>query len=442
MPICFNRLPFNMKNPLHRTQSWGAVMSEVRYLKNLIHVKKNFLILFSVMLSARSGGGSDNSSETLDSSHPGASIYAPYCSKCHGSPGQGLSASAINGTAYSLDHLTNTIAETMPPSNTSAYEGSCASDVANYIVTTIEDANFEDGGDDNQGSSQADDLSDFYAQNIEAEIVQPKCALCHNNERLAQETNLVLNTDSDNATDNLNLFSTYYSSDANAHANILSKVRGGSAHGGGVQLACDEEVFKNLQDFLQLLGRASAQGDVICSGSLFEGISLTNSPTTLRRSALIIAGRLPTDDEYTLAQTNDKGLKAAIKGLMSGDNFHEFLVRGANHNLLSKALIGDGDLKYADRHDAHYLELLNRSYAANIAGRAGDENADGEFIDSKGSSHLTNNAFQKDIGFSTEPLNFLLFLPHMISRESNFKVLKDSLSLLTDRCFNFTHSPN
>lgn len=361
-------------------------MSEVRYLLNLMKLKRVVLTLFTITLNAcGGGGGSDSAPEPRDSSHPGASTYAAYCSGCHGTEGQGLSASALNDIAYPIEQLTTTISDTMPPANTSACEGSCASNVADYILTAFTEPDSDDGSedsndDDGQDTENPDDLTSFYSQVIEPEIVQTKCVLCHTNGGLAQETRLILSAGVDNATQNMNIFSTLYDSDANIHSQILSKARGGSAHGGGVQLTCDDSDFQNLESFLQMLGGPASPGDVICSGALFEGVSLTSSRETLRRAALIVAGRFPTDDEYNLAETNDSGLRTAIRGLMVGENFHEFLVRGSNDNLLSKALAGDGDLKFADRHDVHYPELSNRSYAANIAAQEGDESAGGEFI--------------------------------------------------------------
>jgi len=358
-------------------------MSKLHCLPKFIPLTKIAFILFASMLSACSVDAPDELVLARDSSdHPGAPLYYEHCASCHGAQGEGLVASALNDTTHSSDQLTHLIADTMPPSNISACDGSCASDVTDYILSELLQTQNPDNGDDDAGggNTSPQDLASFYAQFIEPQVAQAKCALCHNSNGIAQETNLVLNLGDDHASFNQAVFFNYYQQDPNAHASILSKVRGGGAHGGGVQLACDDDAFKKLEDFLQMLGESQAPGDLICSGALFDGITLTNARETLRRAALMVTGRLPSDAEYTLAQGNDSTLKDAIKGLMSGDNFHEFLIRAANDNLLSKALAGDGDLKFADRHDVHYPELSNRSYQANIASQGGDESADSNFI--------------------------------------------------------------
>ena len=356
-------------------------MSKLHYLPGVMPLTKIVLIFFATMLSACSVDAPEELGSARDiSDHPGASIYYQQCASCHGNQAEGLAAWALNDATHSTDLLSNLISDTMPPSNISGCVDTCATDVADYIVSELLQAPDEDNRGASDDDTNPEELDSFYAQFIEADIVQAKCALCHNSNGIAQETSLILNIGNDQATYNQNAFSNYYYADANGHANLLSKVRGGSAHGGGVQLACDDDAFKKLEDFLQLLGANEAPGDLICSDSLFDGVSLTNSRETLRRAALIIAGRLPTDNEYTLAQSDDSTLRSTIKALMTGDNFHEFLIRGANDKLLTKALAGDGDLKFADRHDVHYPELSNRSYDSNIATLAGDENAASEFI--------------------------------------------------------------
>ena len=57
---------------------------------------------------------------------------------------------------------------------------------------------------------------------------------------------------------------------------------------------------------------------------------------TLRRAALIFAGRIPTDAEYAAAQSGGAALRATIRGLMTGPEFHEFLIRAANDRLLTE----------------------------------------------------------------------------------------------------------
>ena len=69
--------------------------------------------------------------------------------------------------------------------------------------------------------------------------------------------------------------------------------------------------------------------------TLFDTVRMAPARKTLRRAALIFAGRIPTDAEYAAAQGGAAALRATIRGLMTGPEFHEFLIRGANDRLLT-----------------------------------------------------------------------------------------------------------
>ena len=69
--------------------------------------------------------------------------------------------------------------------------------------------------------------------------------------------------------------------------------------------------------------------------TLFDPVRMAPLRKTLRRAALIFAGRVPTEEEYASIYGGGRTLRAAIRSLMTGPEFHEFLVRGANDRLLT-----------------------------------------------------------------------------------------------------------
>ncbi|OUS28649.1 hypothetical protein A9Q99_11595 [Gammaproteobacteria bacterium 45_16_T64] len=363
-------------------------MTTVRSLQKMISVRRAMTFLTVAALSCSlsgcgggGGGGSDSGSGSGDPSGSaviGENEYSANCAGCHGAEGQGGVGPALNDVAYTLEELIDTIDSTMPPSNPSACEGDCAEDVAEYIFAELMGEDIP--VDDDEEPEPDVTASEYYEQHVETDIVQSKCALCHTNGGLAQSTDLLFTQGNNRASRNEAVLTNFFYSQDDAYTYILSKVRGGSAHGGGVQLACEDSGFSALENFLQLLMGDDAPSDELCAEAFWEGIEMADAQHTLRRASLIIAGRLPGDDELLLAETGESGLRQALRNIMEGENFHEFLLRGANDRLLTKAFVGDGDLKFGDRHDVHYPELSNRSYAANIAAMEGDENADGEFI--------------------------------------------------------------
>ena len=90
---------------------------------------------------------------------------------------------------------------------------------------------------------------------------------------------------------------------------------------------------------------------------------------TLRRAALIFAGRIPTDAEYAAAQGGADALRATIRGLMTGPEFHEFLIRAANDRLLT-----DRRGTVIDHHADFLVDFSNEAYRRAAEGYAkGDD---------------------------------------------------------------------
>ncbi|MHC4917864.1 MAG: discoidin domain-containing protein, partial [Planctomycetota bacterium] len=69
-----------------------------------------------------------------------------------------------------------------------------------------------------------------------------------------------------------------------------------------------------------------------------EGVTLLSNAQTLRKAALLLAGRLPTEAEYEQAQ-DEAGLRQAVKGLMQGEGFVEFIYRTANEWFLTAGMV-------------------------------------------------------------------------------------------------------
>jgi hypothetical protein len=71
--------------------------------------------------------------------------------------------------------------------------------------------------------------------------------------------------------------------------------------------------------------------------SFLTEVILEPRQATLRRAALLLQGRIPTDAE-TNSTVSDETLRAILRGLMEGPAFSEFVVTGVNDRLLTEAL--------------------------------------------------------------------------------------------------------
>jgi hypothetical protein len=214
-----------------------------------------------------------------------------------------------------------------------------------------------------------------FEQTIAKTIIGERCANCHIEGGIASVTPLIFQPgvgDTDVYANNYQVFTNYLQSDPDAPERVLAKVRGVS-HGGGVQVPATSDEFQDLSSFINDVANCSDCGGG-SAGDFWEDIVLASPEATLRRAALILAGRLPTSAELeAVANASDEQLRQAILDLMQGDGFHQFLLNGANDRLLTDAFLNEAagvDLRPATPNHPQYPELPGREYEATLDGSA------------------------------------------------------------------------
>ena len=201
-------------------------------------------------------------------------------------------------------------------------------------------------------------------------IVQSKCVTCHVEGGVSGNTRLVFVTDADanHLSKNLNAFRSLLAELEDGAEYILGKIQGVS-HGGGAQVPAGTDEFADMERFLGLLdGGGSGPSAGITPATLFDGVKMEPSRSTLRRAAIVFAGRIPTDEEYaSIEHGGIASLRAAIRGLMTGPGFHDFLIRGANDRLFTDR--EDRVISEFDR----FVDFTNKRYRlAEAAYASGD----------------------------------------------------------------------
>ena len=214
-------------------------------------------------------------------------------------------------------------------------------------------------------SSAAATAADVFAARV-SPVVQAKCANCHVEGGASGNTRLVFvrSTNADHLALNRQAFADFAADVEGGAELILNKIQG-VAHGGGAQAAAGTDDYAAIESFLQLLGAESAAA-AVTPATLFDGVATAPAWKTLWRAAIVFAGRLPTAAEYERAESGPAGLRAAIRGLMAGDGFHDFLIRAANDRLLTDKAVFQviSDLHFG------FLNLTDAAYALR---KAGDE---------------------------------------------------------------------
>ena len=189
-----------------------------------------------------------------------------------------------------------------------------------------------------RGAGPVATAEELFRTLISGPILQTKCINCHVEGGVSGNTRLVFVTDADadHLATNLSVFEAFLAEVEDGADLILNKVQGALGHGGGIQLASGTEEFSNMERFLGLLAGEEVVPVTITPANLFDGVKMASRRNILRRAAIIFAGRVPTEEEYeSIRGASASEFRAAIRGLMRGAPFHEFLIRAANDRLLT-----------------------------------------------------------------------------------------------------------
>ncbi len=179
-------------------------------------------------------------------------------------------------------------------------------------------------------------VEESYASLI-SPIVQSKCVNCHVEGGASGNTRLVFTrgTGQNVRAANLQVLRDLLAEVEDGASYVLNKIQGVD-HGGGIQVAAGSDEYADMERFLSLFGEDVGGGSAVTVDTLFDGMAMESWRSTLRRAAIVFAGRVPTEAEYaSIEGGTGADLRAAIRGLMQGPEFHEFLLRGANDRLLT-----------------------------------------------------------------------------------------------------------
>ena len=201
---------------------------------------------------------------------------------------------------------------------------------------------------------EGDSPSGIFEGYVSGPVVQARCINCHVQGGASGDTRLVLTPEGveGHAASNVAVFQAFLDTVEGGADLILNKIQGAEGHGGGVQVVAGSAEFANMERFLRALGGETSSGALSPEG-LFEGVTMASAARTLRRAALLFAGRLPTQAEVNaVSDGRDASLRRTIRGLMTGPGFHDFLIRGANDRLLTDRerpqVIGNAEVRFVD----------------------------------------------------------------------------------------------
>ena len=170
-------------------------------------------------------------------------------------------------------------------------------------------------------------------------IIQGQCIACHVEGGASGNTRIVFVTGSDasHRRSNRQTLADFLGLALGGAELLLNKVQGVS-HGGGVQLQAGSSGFEHMRTWLDLVGEeAIAPG--VTPETLFGSVRMVSHERTLRRAALLFAGRNPAAAELRAVAEGTVGIRRAVRDLMQGPAFHDFLIRAGNDRLFTDRYI-------------------------------------------------------------------------------------------------------
>ena len=229
--------------------------------------------------------------------------------------------------------------------------------VAENAATNRVFVRFEDTTGATRGStsvavkSEAVSALSVYSDSVESQVIQATCLGCHVTGGVAAGSALVYQPASETGATQANFttLSDYLDADP-ANADNLRNRPLGVAHGGGAVLTQESSAYASLLEFIALVTGTGGAGPTL---ALWDGVTMAGNESLLRRAALILAGRAPSAAEIDrVAGAGDATLRTAIRDLMTGPGFHDFLLEGANDRLLTDRFLDfdaiDEPEKYPD----------------------------------------------------------------------------------------------
>jgi len=180
------------------------------------------------------------------------------------------------------------------------------------------------------------DTFQLYQDTISQPIVQTSCIVCHVAGGVAGSTKLIYQTigQPDYLQNNFDTLTNYMLNEPGGSDLILSKPQG-LGHGGGLILTSKSSEFAAWTEFVNAVLLGSGGGD---QQALFDGVDMLSNDETLRKAALLFAGRLPAEGELaSVADGGEESLRQAVRNLMAESGFENFLIEGANDHLLTLA---------------------------------------------------------------------------------------------------------
>lgn len=328
--------------------------------------------------SFSSSKSSQHSSSSLSSSPSDVSSSENTASSTSNMSSYNLESSSAQSNSFSsladIDSSSDTsaYASSSSDSSSSSSTSSPESSLQNSSESAISDTTHSEAtegsaetGSESASSEAPVDYASNLQERVEQNVLQGICAVCHSANSLASGTNLIFQQSSIYLESNIEQLIEFINTSPNAKERLLSKSLGQLSHGGGKIL---DEQSADYQDLDELVTQLS-HTDLNVPQSAEQDLALEPVEKSLRRASLVLASRLPTNEELILAKSGEDGFKNALYSIMQGEGFHRFLIEYSNRRLLTDVFFDELQLEVLDRRIKYYPAIVNKKNQAYKQGK-------------------------------------------------------------------------
>jgi len=189
------------------------------------------------------------------------------------------------------------------------------------------------------GPVECVDTRTFFAEEVFRPILQAKCYACHNPQGAANKTDFVLQGDDYPGflEVNYNTLKNISRLEIEGKALILRKpTLDGVEHEGGKKFEVDSPEDQALAEMIELFDAPIHCAATNDTSKHFRGLTLLDEVGTMRKATVLLANRLPTEDELTIIREyGEEGLDLVLDEMMKEGAFYSRIKEIYNDKLLT-----------------------------------------------------------------------------------------------------------
>jgi hypothetical protein len=195
-----------------------------------------------------------------------------------------------------------------------------------------------------EGPGECIPTETYFADEVWNTFMGTDCLGCHNAQGIARQSDLVLQSASQPGYLRANLASVQNVAEyeRDGLSVLLLKPTAAVEHGGARRFEEGSDEYQALEGLIERFNNpVDCEVEV---GDAFEGVVYAPHDDTLRKAAITLVGRLPTDDEYAIVREDGlPGLEFVLDGMMMEEAFYDRMVELYNDHFLTDRYLGGND---------------------------------------------------------------------------------------------------